>query len=228
MFEHADRDDPVEGTGSIAVVAEQEFRRSCQVLLRRTSVRDLQLFRRQRDARDIGAGHFGQIEAKATPARTDVEHTGPRARSEVWPQGDASWRAVHRRATHPGSRNRRSCIACRRRGRGNRAARRDHNGGRRCWCLSAPIELPDVPAEIAQPPFQPGPARHHFGLVEQDLERIRNRAVLDHERAVHIGFAERQFGIEEDAPLVLFAQKPCRHRLAGTVTAGKTGSPSRT
>ena len=32
------------------------------------------MLRRQRDAGDVGAGHFGQIEAKAAPARADVEH----------------------------------------------------------------------------------------------------------------------------------------------------------
>ena len=35
---------------------------------------DLQLLGRQRDAGDVGAGHFGQIKAEAAPARTDVEH----------------------------------------------------------------------------------------------------------------------------------------------------------
>ena len=41
------------------------------------------MFRRQRDARDIGAAHFGQIEAKATPARTNVEHAGPASDQEL-------------------------------------------------------------------------------------------------------------------------------------------------
>ena len=63
------------GTGNVAIIAEQEFR---LIRLRFFSagagVRDLQLFRRQRDAGDVGAGHLGQIEAKAAPARTDVEH----------------------------------------------------------------------------------------------------------------------------------------------------------
>ncbi len=88
---------------------------------------------------------------------------------------------------------------------------------------AAPVELPDMPAEIAQPPLQLGPARHHFGLIEQDRQRVRDRAVLDHERAVHIGFAQRQFGIEENAALGPFAQEPDRHRAAGSVTAGKLG-----
>jgi hypothetical protein len=52
--------------------------------------------------------------------------------------------------------------------------------------------------------LQPGPTREHFGLAEQDLQRVRDRAVLDHEGTVHIGFAERQFGIEENTTLGTF------------------------
>jgi hypothetical protein len=89
---------------------------------------------------------------------------------------------------------------------------------------AAPIELPGVPAEIAQPPLQLGPTWEHFGLAEQDLQRVRDRAILDHECAVHVGFAERQFGIEQDPALGPFCHKPRRHRAAGSVTAGKPGS----
>jgi hypothetical protein len=88
---------------------------------------------------------------------------------------------------------------------------------------STPIELPGVPAEITQPPLQLGPARHHFGLIEQDLQRIRDRAVLDHERTVHIGFAQRQFGIEENTALGPLGEEPGQYRAAGPVTTGKAG-----
>ena len=57
---------------------------------------------------------------------------------------------------------------------------------------AARIELLGMPGEIAQPPLQPGPARQDFGLIQQDRQRVRDRAVLDHERAVHVDFAERQ------------------------------------
>ena len=43
-------------------------------LLGGAGVRRLQLFGRQRDAGEVGAGHFGQIEAEAAPAGADVEH----------------------------------------------------------------------------------------------------------------------------------------------------------
>ncbi len=42
----------------------------------------------------------------------------------------------------------------------------------------------------------------HLGLLTQrDGEHIGDRALLDHETAVHVGFTELQFGIEENAPL---------------------------
>ena len=189
------------GARNVAIILEQKFRRSRQVLLGRAGVRDLQLFGRQRDAGDVGAGHFSQIEAKAAPARADVEHAvaapDQQLCGEVTLLGELG---VVERAC-PAFRNRRSYIACRHRERANRAARRDRNDGRHCLCARPrQIELPDVPCQIAQPPLQPGPARHHVGLIEQDRQRIRDRAVLDHERAVHKGFAERQFGIEQDPP----------------------------
>ena len=181
------------------------------------------MFRRQRDAGDVGAGHFGQIEAKAAPARADVEHAVAAPDQELGGKvallGELG--IVERRV-------RRFEI-----GAAILPVGVEEEGieppveivmmGDVVPRPAAPIELPDVPAEIAQPPLQPGPARHHFGLVEQDCERIRDRAVLDHERAVHIGFAKRQFGIEEDAALGPFAQEPRRHRTAGAITAGKFG-----
>ena len=92
-----------------------------------------------------------------------------------------------------------------------------------CETRRASFPLADVPAEIPQPPLQPAPAWHHFRLVEQDRKRVRDRAVLDHERAVHIGFAERQFGIEQNPALGPFAQEPYRYRRSGAVAAGKSG-----
>ena len=46
---------------------------------------------------------------------------------------------------------------------------------------SAQIELPGMPDEIPQKPLQSGPARHYFGLIHQDRQCIRNRAILDDE-----------------------------------------------
>ena len=83
MLEHPDRHDPVERTGNVAVVAEQEFRLMAQLFLPGAGVRDLQLLGRERNAGNIGAGHLGQIEPKAAPARADVEHAVAAPDSEL-------------------------------------------------------------------------------------------------------------------------------------------------
>ena len=83
------------------------------------------------------------------------------------------------------------------------------------------IELLGVPDEVAQPPLQLGPARQHVGLVEQDGQRVGDRAVLDHESAFHVDFAERKLGIEQNPPLGVAGQEPHRDRLAGAVAAGE-------
>src|SRR5258708_20359915 len=74
MFEHADRYDAVERPGNVAIVLEEELRRPRQVFFRRAIVGHLQLFGREGNASDIGAAHFGQIQAEASPAGADVEH----------------------------------------------------------------------------------------------------------------------------------------------------------
>ena len=63
---------------------------------------------------------------------------------------------------------------------------------------AARIELLDVPDQITQPPLQLGPARQYFGLIQQDRQRIRNRAVLDDESAFHVDFAQRKFRVEKN------------------------------
>ena len=60
------------------------------------------------------------------------------------------------------------------------------------------VELLEVADEVAQPPLRPAPGRQHLGLVQQDRQRIRDRAVFDHKRAVHIDLAKGEFGIEEN------------------------------
>ena len=52
---------------------------------------------------------------------------------------------------------------------------------------------------IAQQPLRPRPLRHLGILAEHDREHVGDRALLDHEGAVHIGFAEFEFGIEQQA-----------------------------
>ena len=171
-----------------------------QVLFRRAGVCDLQLFGRERDARDVGAAHLGQIEAKAAPARADVEHTvaapDQQLGGEVTLLGQLGIVERGIRRLEIGAAILLVGVEEERIEPAVEIVMMSDVIPR----PAAEIELPDVPRQIAQPPLQPSPVRHHFGLIEQDRQRVRNRAVLDHERAVHIGFAQREFGIEEDPP----------------------------
>ena len=222
MLEHADRHDPVEPARNIAIVAEEKSRRSRQVLLRRAGVRGLPLFGRERDAGNVGACHLGEIEAKAAPARAYVEHavvvSDQQLGGEVALLGELGIVERGVRRVEIGA----AILPVGVEKEGIEPPVQIIVMSDIVSRAAAPIELPDAPAEIAQPPLQPGPARQHVGLIEQDFERIRDRAVLDHKRAVHKGFAERQFRIEQDPALGPFAQEPYRHRWAGAVAAGKT------
>ena len=119
-----------------------------------------ELLLRQRDAGDVGAGDLGEIKRQAAPAAADVEHRLRRARAEAWPRDGVSWRAARRRATGRASRNRRSYIAGRHRGRASRAGRRGRNGARHCAASAdARIELLEAAEQIAHEPLRRRPIR---------------------------------------------------------------------
>ena len=65
------------------------------------------------------------------------------------------------------------------------------------------IELRKPAPEIAHEPLQARPARDLAGFVLRHgkMKEVRDRAPLHHERAVHVGFADFQFGIEQHPPL---------------------------
>src|SRR5262245_21000286 len=58
----------------------------------------------------------------------------------------------------------------------------------------ARIELPDAAREVAGEASQSRPRRKAAVamLTEQDRKHVRDRALLDHDTAVHVGFAESQ------------------------------------
>ncbi|KAH2775612.1 hypothetical protein KXW38_001462, partial [Aspergillus fumigatus] len=92
---------------------------------------------------------------------------------------------------------------------------------------AARIELLQVADDVAQPPPRLGQTGHHFRLVHDDGQQVCDRAVLDHESAVHPGFAERQLRVEQDAPCGSRGCEARRHRLAGAVSAGECGAERR-
>ena len=169
------------GPVDVAIVLQQESRRPAQVLFRGAGVRDLQLFGRQRDAGDVGAGHLGEIEAKPAPARADVEHAVAAPDQELCGEmallGELG--VVERRVRRleigaaillVGVEEERieppvEIVVVRDIARAR---------PRRLNCLTCRDQ-------IAQPPLQLGPARQHVGLIQQDRQRIGDRAVLDDE-----------------------------------------------
>ena len=91
------------------------------------------------------------------------------------------------------------------------------------------IELLQPPVEEAHPPLQPRPAGRHAvgGLAENDREQIRDRALLHPQRAVHVGFAEPNLGIEQHAALGGFGHEIDCDRRAGTVADSENGAARR-
>src|ERR1043165_3230938 len=73
MLEHADGHDAIERAIDIAIVLQQEFRATRQAPLRRATVGNPDLLGRQCDTSALGAGDLSEVEARAAPARADVE-----------------------------------------------------------------------------------------------------------------------------------------------------------
>src|SRR5260370_33555511 len=86
---------------------------------------------------------------------------------------------------------------------------------------SARIELAGMPDEIAQPPLQLGPTRQYFGLIKQDRQCIRNRALLDDESAFHVELAQCKLRVQKDPAFAVGGEESRRDRLAGPLAAGE-------
>jgi hypothetical protein len=54
-------------------------------------------------------------------------------------------------------------------------------------------------------------------LAHHQADKVRDRSGLDHEGAVHIGFAEPEFGIEQHGPLRRGGHETDRERRPGAV-----------
>ena len=94
----------------------------------------------------------------------------------------------------------------------------------------ARIELLEAAVQVAQQPLRPRPVRHLGALAEHDGKHVGDRALLDDERAVHVGFAEFELGIEQNGPFGRARGKTYRYRLAGAVAesqnrAARGGDP---
>src|SRR6266849_5461964 len=90
----------------------------------------------------------------------------------------------------------------------------------------AQIELRQSAVEKSREPLQACPrGRAAIGaLTEHDGKDIRDRALLDDDPAIHVGFAESQLRINKNATLGRPRGETYRHRRAGAVSEGKSRS----
>ncbi len=89
------------------------------------------------------------------------------------------------------------------------------------------IELLQAAMEVTDQPLRPRPQRRSAvaPLAEHDREHVGDRTLLDHDRAIHIGVAESELGIEEDGALGGARGETDCHRRAGCVAEGQCRSP---
>lgn len=74
MFEHADRNNPVEFLFEIAIILQAEFNPIGEAVLGGVGASGCELLLRQRNAGDTGVAMVCQVQRQAAPTRTDVEH----------------------------------------------------------------------------------------------------------------------------------------------------------
>ena len=87
------------------------------------------------------------------------------------------------------------------------------------------IELLQAAEQIAHEPRRQRPIRRGNALLaQQDREHVGDRALLDDEGAVHIGFAELELGIEQDRALRLCGGEAHGDRRSAAVAKGVGGA----
>ena len=84
-------------------------------------------------------------------------------------------------------------------------------------CACPRIELVQASVQVAQKSLQPRPVRNLGVLAKANGEHVGDRALLDHESAVHVGFAKLKLGIEKNSPFGAARDKAYRNRLAGPI-----------
>ena len=78
VLEHADRSDPVEGAGNVAIVDQLELDLVGDPGRGRALAGEVELLLRQGDAEHFDIGHAVEVERETAPAAADVEHFHPR------------------------------------------------------------------------------------------------------------------------------------------------------
>ena len=202
VLEHAHRHDAVEAPVDIAIIDQPEYRLLRPAALGRSILRAPVLFLRQRDSGDARAANLGEVERETAPAAADVEHGCAGIEPELGRQVAflGKLRVIERRlrGLEIGAAILLVAVEEERIESAVEVVMVRHIAP----CAKARIELLQPAQQIAGEPRRPGPTRRRGRfLPEQNGEHIRNRAALDDEGAVHIGFAKFELGIEQNCAL---------------------------
>src|SRR5712691_3567559 len=181
------------------------------------------LLLRQRDADDVRAAMLGEIERKPAPAAADFEHAPARRdqelRREVAFLGElgvierlVAGLEIGAAVLPVGVEEQRIELAV------EIVVVRDvaPRPRARIELLQAAIEKTDEPLQL-RPRGWPAVAT----LTKHDGKDVGDRALLDHDAAIHVGFAESQLGIDEDATLGRSGGEADRHGPARAVPESK-------
>ncbi len=224
MLEHTDRHDAVVATVLVPVVLEPEADALGESGLVGAAVRVAMLLRRERHAGDVHFGRGCEMERKAAPARSDVEHALARSQQELGrdmphlPLLGLLQRVVGRRVVGAGILTAgveeepvefvRQIVMVRDIGTGDRDG----------------IVLREPPHE---PAAQRPHAAHQVGAApaeigEAKIQQIVDAATLEEDGAVHIALAEREVRVADQAPDRRRVGDP--HRDRGVAAAEAVGA----
>ena len=199
VFEHANRNDPVEPLVDVSIVLQQKSGVLAQSPLRGSLISNRMLFFGQRYAGNIGSPDFCKIESETAPAASDVEYALIAVNSELRRDMPllGKLRIVERgvRRFEVGA----AVLPIGIQEKGVETAvevvvMRDVATG-----SFARVELGEASPDEAEQPSWQSPFRRFDALREQHGKYVGNRALLDHQGTIHIGVAEFEFGVTQQA-----------------------------
>ena len=214
MLEHADRHDAVVAPGFLAIIAQMETHAVRQAGVARPALGHLVLLGRQGHAGDVDSGEPGEVEGEPAPATADVEQSLSGLEQQL---GGEMQLLVGLRSLEAVGRVDEISAGILPVAVEEQVVER----GRKI------VMVGDVPAspgdgivgmdEAQQAPEMllqglQGMALERRHVAPGEIEEIVERAILDRQRALHIGFAERKLGLEQQPPMQAGIVQPHGHR----------------
>jgi hypothetical protein len=202
MLEHADRHDAVVALGLQAVVLQLEANARTRRFGRGTLRRHGVLLAGQRHAGDVGATFARDIEAEPAPARADVEHLVIRRDLQLGEDVPLLGRLRHLQR----------CLGICEVSAGILAVAVEEEVVERAVEVVVMRHVALGTADgvaLLQPardplgaerPREPPGVLHRRHVAAEQVEKIVQAAILDRERAVHVGFADRQSWAQGQPP----------------------------